>query len=195
MSMPRMRILFAALVLLPALGSAAQQCIPDDTPLTCWRKFNSLAARTGQKVATTNTGTPTAESDATATALRDFLSIFAAGVDTGRVTESGTGVTLDWNLPFPYIEDNDRIKVQTLFNDPALAQDVQTALGPNAAAAKSKLTNFDDVTALIAYDPVNRRFGRSIAPHVTVIDLVHDLAPFDLRAGSLALTSSPRARK
>jgi S-adenosyl-L-methionine hydrolase (adenosine-forming) len=29
---------------------------------------------------------------------------------------------------------------------------------------------------------------RSIAPHVTVVDLVHDLAPFDVRGGSLALS-------
>ena len=29
---------------------------------------------------------------------------------------------------------------------------------------------------------------RSIAPHVTVIDLVHDLAPFDVRGASLALS-------
>jgi S-adenosylmethionine hydrolase len=31
---------------------------------------------------------------------------------------------------------------------------------------------------------------RSIAPHVTVVDLVHDLPPFDVRAASLALSRS-----
>src|ERR1700674_5138715 len=29
---------------------------------------------------------------------------------------------------------------------------------------------------------------RSIAPHVVVVDLVHDLPPFDVRAASLALS-------
>lgn len=159
------------LLLLFSFDAAAQQCTPDDTPLTCWRQFNpSVAAKTAQKVATTNTGTPTSTTLATATALRDFLSFFSAGVDTGKVTEGGTSVTLDWNIPFPFGEDHDRIKVQALFTDPALAEDVQTPLGSKATIAKDRLTNFDDITTLISYDPVNRWLGRSIAPHVVFLD-------------------------
>jgi hypothetical protein len=157
-------------LLLLSSGAAGQQCTPDDTPLTCWLKFNSVTAITAQKVAATNTGTPTATTLATGTALRDFLSFFAAGVDTGKVTESGTTVTLDWNIPFPFVEDSDRIKLQTLFSDASLAEDVQTPLGPKATAAKDRLTNFDDITTLISYDPVNRHLGRSIAPHVEFLD-------------------------
>jgi hypothetical protein len=172
-------------VIVPALQ--AQECSEKDTPLTCWAKFNpdvAAAAETaaGEKIAKTNTGTPSAATDSAATALRDFLSIFAAGVETGKVTENGNTVTLDWNTRFPFLND-DRLKVQTLFTDSAVAADVQKALGSDAAAvskAKGNLTNFDDVTALLAWTPINERLGRSLAPHVTLIDaLAHAVEPGD----------------
>lgn len=157
-----------------ATGARAQQCTSDDTALTCWTRFNpDVAAEAAKKVATTNTGTPTAASDATAAALRDFLSVFAAGVETGKVSENGTVVTLDWNVPLPFIEGSDRVKLQTLFTDSDLAKDVQTALGGNATTAKSKLTNFDDITALAAYSPVNARMGRSLEPHRKLLDALN----------------------
>jgi S-adenosyl-L-methionine hydrolase (adenosine-forming) len=52
---------------------------------------------------------------------------------------------------------------------------------------------YDTVSFLSDYGHADEFVGvvhsviRSIAPHVTVIDLVHDLPPHDLRAGSLAL--------
>jgi hypothetical protein len=176
MSGRRLLLVSAALLFLLSSGAAAQQCTPDDTPILCWRRFNSVKAKAADKVAKTNTGTPTATTLATATALRDFLSFFAAGVDTGKVTENGTSVTLDWNVPFPFVEDGDRIKVQALFSDSSLAEDVQTPLGSKSNAAKDKLTNFDDITTLISYSPVNRLFGRSIAPHALFLD---DLEKFN----------------
>jgi hypothetical protein len=169
----RRLIFLASLAFFAASSVNAQQCTSTDTTLTCFRKYNSLAVATAQAVATTNTGTPTATTLATATALRDFLSFFSAGVDAGTVIENGTSVTLDWNLPFPFVEDNDKVKVQTFFSDPSLAADVQTPLGSNATAAKSTLTNFDDVSTLISYDPVNQHLGRSIAPHVKLFDALN----------------------
>jgi S-adenosyl-L-methionine hydrolase (adenosine-forming) len=53
---------------------------------------------------------------------------------------------------------------------------------------------FETVSFLSDYGHADEFVGvvhsviRSIAPHVTVVDLVHDLPPFDLRAGSLALS-------
>ena len=159
--------LAASLLMMAVAASAiAQQCTPDDTLLVCWRKFNSVAAKTAQSVATTNTGTPSATTQAAATALRDFQSFFSAGLDAGTVVENATSVTLDWNIPFPFVEDNDRIKLQSFFTDPWLAADVSTRLGSGASTAKSQLTNFDDVVTLISYSPVNQHFGRSIAPHI-----------------------------
>ena len=163
----------AAIVLLFSVAqhARAQKCTPNDTPLTCYQIYNPpLSVATAQEVGTTNTGSPTAGSQATAAALRDFLSLFAAGVDVGKVSENGTTVILDWNLPFPFVEEYDRVKLQTLFTDSELAADVQTALGANASTAKSKLTNFDDITAQGSYSPVNRYLGRSLAPHAKLLD-------------------------
>jgi len=53
---------------------------------------------------------------------------------------------------------------------------------------------FDTISFLSDYGHADEFVGvvhsviRSIAPHVTVVDLVHDLAPFDVRGGSLALS-------
>lgn len=150
-------------------NSLAAQCTPDETPLQCWRDINGVPAATARNVATTNTGASSVSTQATAAALHDFLSLFTAGVDTGTVVQNATSVTIDWNVPFPFVEDNDRVKIQSTFTDPELAADVQAAPGVNATAAKNKLTNFDDITTTIYYDPVNRRFGRSIAPHIALL--------------------------
>jgi hypothetical protein len=155
-----------SLLMLVAGSAVAQQCTPDDTLLICWRKYNSVAAKTAQNVATTNTGTPSATTQAAATALRDFQSFFSAGFDAGTIIENATSVTLDWNIPFPFVENDDRVKLQTFFTDPSLAADVTKPLGSSASNVKGQLTNFDDVTTLISYSPVNQHFGRSIAPHI-----------------------------
>jgi S-adenosylmethionine hydrolase len=52
---------------------------------------------------------------------------------------------------------------------------------------------FDTVTFLSDYGTADEFVGvvhsviRSIAPHVTIIDLTHEIPPYDVRAGSLAL--------
>src|SRR3546814_18088856 len=52
---------------------------------------------------------------------------------------------------------------------------------------------FDSITFLSDYGTGDEFVGvvhsviRSIAPHVTVIDLTHEIAPYDVRAGSLTL--------
>src|SRR5579872_2840663 len=53
---------------------------------------------------------------------------------------------------------------------------------------------YETVSFLSDYGHVDEFVGvvhsviRSLAPHATVVDLVHDLPPFDVRAGSLALS-------
>ena len=52
---------------------------------------------------------------------------------------------------------------------------------------------FDTVSFLTDYGTADEFVGvvksviRDLAPHVTVIDLTHEIAPFDVRGGSLAL--------
>lgn len=56
-----------------------------------------------------------------------------------------------------------------------------------------RVTRFDTVSVLTDYGNTDEFAGvvraviRDIAPHVTVIDLTHEIPPFDVRAGSLAL--------
>ena len=56
-----------------------------------------------------------------------------------------------------------------------------------------RVTRFDTVSLLTDYGSrdefagVVRAVIRDIAPHVTVVDLTHEIPPFDVRAGSLAL--------
>ena len=55
------------------------------------------------------------------------------------------------------------------------------------------VTRFDTVSFLTDYGTADEFVGvvksviRDIAPHVGVVDLTHEIAPFDVRAGSLAL--------
>lgn len=173
MKAPRVMLLACA-ILAAAAAAHAQQCTPDDTYDTCYAKFNpTAAAQAAANVGATTTSTPTAPTLAAATVLKDFLSVFGTGVDIGQVSTSTNVVTLYWNVPFPFVEDNDKVQFQTLFTDSDLAADVQTALGTNTAAAKSKLTNFDDVTGIASYEPVNARLGRSIAAHTDFLDALN----------------------
>ena len=58
------------------------------------------------------------------------------------------------------------------------------------------MTKFDTVSFLTDYGTDDEFVGvvksviRDLAPHVTVVDLTHGIAPFDVRAGSLALARS-----
>ncbi len=58
------------------------------------------------------------------------------------------------------------------------------------------MTRFDSISFLTDYGLDDEFVGvckaviRDLAPHVTVVDLTHGIAPFDVRAGSLALARS-----
>src|SRR5262249_51034590 len=113
------RIVRIAVVVSIAAGltstlSAQESCTDIDTPTTCFQKFNPPTMSTKQAkdqakdhaqsdtqkmVAVANTGATTLSSPS-ATALKDFLSFFAASVDSATVSEKGNALTLDWNLPF-----------------------------------------------------------------------------------------------
>jgi hypothetical protein len=69
--------------------------------------------------------------------------------------------------------------------------------GPfSSAGSVGGVPRFDTITFLTDYGTSDEFVGivksvvRDIAPHVTVIDLTHEIAPFDVRAGALALARS-----
>src|SRR3954452_8524437 len=65
--------------------------------------------------------------------------------------------------------------------------------GRSRSGNVQRVTRFDTVSLLTDYGTADEFAGvvraviHDIAPHVTVIDLTHQIAPFDVRAGSLAL--------
>ena len=163
---------FSMVVAAPAL---AQQCLPADTLIGCWQKFNepaSFAAETQRNVTTANTGN-TAIASPTASPLLDFLSLFTASADNATAGQNGKSVTLDWNVPVPLFGADRSLKLQALFAEPDLSQGVTDALPTdNAAVSKLResLDNTDDIQISASYSPVDRRYGRSIGPHVAVLD-------------------------
>jgi S-adenosylmethionine hydrolase len=66
-------------------------------------------------------------------------------------------------------------------------------LSCSAVGSVGRVNRFDTVSFLTDYGTTDEFVGvvksviRDLAPHVTTIDLTHDIAPFDIRAGSLAL--------
>lgn len=173
-------IVLVILASVPHVYAQTKACDQTDTPLSCWLKFNpelpddaKAAANkakqdaTKNAVAEANTGN-TAVTSTTATALKDFLSVFAASVDSAAVSEKGNAVTFDWNLPFPSA-DQRFVKLQSVFTKPQISDSVSKALVNNADAVKQLndgLSNTDDVAASLTYTPLNERYGRSITPHL-----------------------------
>ena len=125
------------------------------------------------KTATTNTGVPTV-SNGNSSTLRDFLSFFTAAIENGNVTSSGSALTLDWTVPFDFIGDgSDKLKMQAVITDPVLSSQVTTALASNPAAVTSlseSLDATDDIAVSASYAPEGQRLGRSLGPHVTLLD-------------------------
>lgn len=74
-----------------------------------------------------------------------------------------------------------------------LASTLVASAGCTANVARVTGPRFDTVSFLTDYGTADEFVGvvksviRDIAPHVMVIDLTHEIAPFDVRAGSLAL--------
>src|SRR5262249_48116528 len=107
------RVITTLGIALSAAALSAQtspSCTATDTPASCFAKFISqekAASDTKKEVATANTGATTLSSPSS-TALKDFLSFFAASVDSATVSEKGNALTLDWNLPFPVVNKDER---------------------------------------------------------------------------------------
>lgn len=177
-----MRAAVFLLTIALALGSAAQQptCVETDTPNDCWKKFvpavtvvetPATAAEMESTVMAANTGVSNLVSPS-GSALKDFLSMFSASIESATVTETGNTVTLESNLPAP-TADAHKLKLQLVFATPQLDEQVVTALGSNAAAITSledDLSSTDDLTGSLSYNPATTFVGRSIVPHGDFFD-------------------------
>ena len=178
----RKHAILTALLLACSSAARAQMCELDDTLLKCWNRYNAavaMAEEVEDDVATTNTGVPAVTGLPMQSSLRDFLNIFAAAVDTATLSESESSLTLDWTVPFGFVADNDKLKLQAVFGTPALLPALKTKLGDDAeaiAALEDELNDTDDVLATVTYAPQNTRFGRSIRPHADFLEGLYQAA-------------------
>lgn len=124
-------------------------------------------------VATEATGVPTIDSFL-GNSTRDFLSIFAAGLQTANLSEEQDALTLDWNLRINELGD-DPVKLQGVLRKPVLWKDFTDHLAADVDRAKleDKLEDFDDFTLSVSYAPEDQRRGRNLAPHLALFDSVH----------------------
>ncbi len=190
-----MRANICALVCLSfaiTLAAEAQQCGPGDSPLTCWRKFvPDLATPQGQKAVTDTAAAATQAATAAAntgisnlvspsgSALKDFLSLLSASLESSSLTDSGNALTFDANVPTFLAGDAHKIKLQFVFADPKLDPQIVTALGTNAAAITAlndQLASTDDMTGSFSYNVATTSLGRSIAPHRDFFDALVSVA-------------------
>jgi hypothetical protein len=202
----RAHSIFALVVTAIALHAPAQLCTVDMTPQQCFDKFptahlatskdkaasDEMVAVGNKKMATTNTGTQSLVSPA-GSAVRDFLALFAASVDSATLNESSQAVTLDWNLPFPLLGDGRTLKFQTVVAKADLNADLATALGTNADAIstlRGSLPDTGDVTFSLTANPVNQRFGRAMGPHRALLSAVMNSIPTLKDTEALALANA-----
>ncbi|HXH41997.1 MAG TPA: hypothetical protein VNN08_25455 [Thermoanaerobaculia bacterium] len=108
-------------------------------------------------------------------ALIDFLSVFAGSVSDATFNQSDSQYTFEWNIPVAIFSDDDKIKLQSVFNrKPQLDQTLQTKLdasGTGGTSLANSLSDLDDVTISATYAPVGRSIGRTIFPHRELVQV------------------------
>lgn len=169
------RMLLMALVLFAPAALYAQECTTQETIGKCWERFFPPSAvvkaaatdKTQKDVQSANTGVTNLMSPAS-TALKDFLSLLSASLESSTVEDTGQAFTFDYNPPITILGADRPLKLQAVFADAKLSTQLTGLLGSNVDA----ITNFDDslgfdddVTLSATLSPVSKRWGRSIRPH------------------------------
>jgi len=184
------RILVAALLIIACLSMYAEGpcgapnitvggCLDELAPSTLQAVERATAAATERAAASEQadvsreaTGSPAIES-AAGNALRDFLSIFAAAVQTANLSEEGDALTLDWNMRMSEFGGNP-IKFQGVFRKPVLWEPFATTVTSVADRDKllKDLDDFDDVTVSVTWSPESAIHGRLLDPHRPIFDAI-----------------------
>jgi hypothetical protein len=159
----RYRIALLSLVVLLTANAVFTQTCPDGQPVDCFVSLQTSAGLTRK-----NTGEP-ALTTATNSSLRDFLTLFTAAVSSSHLTETGTALTLDWNLPLRHAGDT--LKLQSIFNQAALDSKLKTQLAGHSDAdtIAGSLGDFDDIQLSVTWAPGRKSMGRRLAPHERLI--------------------------
>jgi hypothetical protein len=200
--------IFLATLAMTAAAAHAQQCQPTDTVLACWMRFNPAAGadvpantqtetNTQRTVTAANTGLSTVVSPS-GSALKDFMSILSASLQSSSLTSGGQALTLDYNPPFDILGTDHALKLQATFRKPQLNEKLTAQFASNPAALtpfNNGLSNSDDVAISATFQPTSERFGRSIVPNRALFrQMVNSLTPDRAKwqialATAVALTS------
>ncbi|MCU1348127.1 MAG: hypothetical protein JWO56_1157, partial [Acidobacteria bacterium] len=175
-----MRINSSRIFVLAAVVSAAfhpvargdVHCLESDTPRQCLQRISvEHAALAAQKVAA---DAPTGDNVSTSparSALKDFLTAASSQLTTSTLTENkDESLALAYNLPFDLLGANRQIRVEAVFMKPKLSPAVASVAGVKAPAIEKGLSAADNVVFDLSFNPVTRRFGRSIAPHRKLLE-------------------------
>ncbi|MEA2488855.1 MAG: hypothetical protein QOH21_647 [Acidobacteriota bacterium] len=192
-----MRILLPLLLassLIAAVPAQAQQCTQADTVLTCWQRFvppvpaltpaqqqTAATTATQQTVAAANTGITTLTSPADS-AIKDFLTLFTASLESATLQDSGEALTFDWNPQLPILGTTGALKVQAVLGNAQLSAQATTSLAGNATAISdltSSINYGDDIALSLSVNPTTERLGRSIGPNRDYFEtwLLHIVPP------------------
>lgn len=171
-------ILFVSLFAVMPAG--AQQCTQQDTILTCWQRFVPPApaltaqqqttvatAATQQSVAAANTGLTNLLSPSDS-ALKDFLTLFTASLESATLNDSGQALTFDWNPQAPILGTTGALKFQAVLGNAELSSQATTALAGNTAAVTAlndSIQYGDNIALSLTINPTTQTLGRSIGPH------------------------------
>lgn len=182
-----MRFRMTLLMVFIAGGAAADvRCVVQETPRQCVRRL--IAARAYENaqaaLAAVTTG-PSTISSPIRSAVKDFLSVVSAHLETATLNDSGKALILDYNLPGTILGARRQVKLQTVLTDPKLSDAVTSELAADPARASSlqrSLTHADDASVSVTFNPVTQRFGRSLDAQRTLFDsmmftLVEGTAP------------------
>jgi hypothetical protein len=166
-------------LLLPCVAFGQETACPDDMKImTCYNQIVGTTLRAAEEkeetkeVAAETTGVPAIEADA-GNSLRDFLSFFAAAVQTATLSEKDDAITLDWNLRFSEAGE-DPIKLQAVLRKPTLWKAFAETVSDAAVRDNllEDLDDTDDITLSVSYGPENENLGRNLPPHRTLFNAV-----------------------
>lgn len=180
----RSSLLLLALIVIAATASA-QQCELTDTIDKCWTRFNPAIgtevteptpaeAQTQKTVAAANTGISSFVSPS-GSAVKDFLTLLSASLESSSLTSNGQAFTFDYNPPINILGADHALKLQATFTKPGLNEQLTKHFSSNAAALTpfdDALTNSDDVAISGTVQPTSERFGRSLVPHRPIFRLM-----------------------
>jgi len=166
----RLHIILITL-LLPAAALADVRCLPEDTPRQCTQRL--IAARAWETaqadLGAANKGTDIAGTPIRS-AVKDFLTVASAHVDGSTVKDSGTALTVDYNLPVHFFDERGAVNLEATLPDTVVSAPVAAETATTTAPPPEQLNRGDDVSATLSFNPFTRRFGISLDPHRALFD-------------------------